>query len=85
VGADDFYYNKRIPNLSIFRTSSTATDLSHTPSVVVSLCLGSESEENLMDEMTVKIVAGVLALVLLGVIVLRRKSKAGGDKAGDDF
>lgn len=37
-----------------------------------------------MDEMTVKIVAGVLAVVLLGIIVLRRKSKS-KDSAGDDF
>jgi hypothetical protein len=37
-----------------------------------------------MDEMTVKIVAGVLAVVLLGVIIMRRKSKS-KDSAGDDF
>ena len=37
-----------------------------------------------MDEMTVKIIAGVAALVLLGIIVMRRKSKT-KDTAGDDF
>lgn len=29
-----------------------------------------------MDESTVKIVAGILAFVLLGIVVLRRKNKS---------
>lgn len=37
-----------------------------------------------MDETTVKIVAGVLAVVLIGIIVMRRKSK-GSSSSGDDF
>ena len=37
-----------------------------------------------MDETTVKIIAGVLALVLVGIIVMRRKSKGGGGSAGGD-
>jgi len=37
-----------------------------------------------MNEETVKIISGVLALVLVGIIVMRRKSKKKSD-AGDDF
>ena len=35
-----------------------------------------------MDETTVKLIAGVLAVVLLGIIVMRRKSK--GKAGGED-
>ena len=37
-----------------------------------------------MDVMTVKIITGVLAVVLLGVIILRRKSKS-KDSGSDEF
>lgn len=36
-----------------------------------------------MDQQTVQIIAGVLALVLVAIIVLRRKSK--GKKTSDEF
>ena len=37
-----------------------------------------------MTEETVKIISGVLALVLVGIIVMRRKAKKKSD-ANDDF
>ena len=78
------YYNKPRPVLSIF--FSLAKKQTFAPPGCCGIVGVSEAtlQENHMDEMTVKIVAGVLALVLLGVIVLRRKGK-GGDKASDDF
>ena len=39
--------------------------------------------ENAMDQTTVRLVAGILALVLVLVIVMRRKKKAGS--ADDEF
>ena len=35
-----------------------------------------------MDETTVKLIAGVLAVVILGVIIMRRKAK--GKSGGED-
>ncbi len=37
-----------------------------------------------MTEETVKIISGVLALVLVGIIIMRRKGK-GQSGGGDDF
>lgn len=37
------------------------------------------------QEMVVKVVCGALALLCVGIIVMRRKGKKGGSDAGDDF
>lgn len=38
-----------------------------------------------MDETTLRIVAGIGCLVLVGIIVMRRKSKSKSTSAEDDF
>jgi len=38
-----------------------------------------------MDQTTVQIVSGILAVVCIVVIIMRRKGKATGAKAEDDF
>jgi LPXTG-motif cell wall-anchored protein len=45
---------------------------------------GSAAQEQNMTQSTVQLVAGILAVILVGIIVLRRKSK-GKKKEEDDF